>query len=356
MGQLAVSGSIGLFADALLEGTETASDSVDGSSSASAPSDGAGGERNVLLHGLLDSVAAAAWVYFALTLVSAVDGAVDIPLVDHDVLSAETISTMASAVWGGLALSTAKRTYLLRRSSGTSLGRAQIYDRLLDFLLALATAYVVLGQLRLGEEVGGALEKIFAASGFGALLFSLASKDLAEQIVAGLTIRAWDAFEVGEDVELGDGTAGTIIKIGLVETELMGGDDTIMLIPNAQIVKERVSNLSRTTRSQVKQVLRFSYDDISSIPGVLANVREEIRSSCPRLVTDGSVPFSARMSSYEADHIEALVNCHFDIQPGTPEYSANREEVLLAIARAVEKKKVKFAIPAINFVNKSPED
>ena len=73
---------------------------------------------------------------------------------------------------------------------------------------------------------------------------------------------------------------------------------------------------------------------------------EEIEASCPKLAHG-----TAMLKSYEADHIETEVNYHFDIPPISPFSGPNREQVLLAIGRAMEKNNVTFAIPAINHVS-----
>ena len=57
------------------------------------------------------------------------------------------------------------------------------------------------------------------------------------------------------------------------------------------------------------------------------------------------------LKSYEADHIETEVNYHFEIPLISAENGPNREQVLLAIGRAMEKNNVTFAIPAINHVS-----
>jgi hypothetical protein len=74
---------------------------------------------------------------------------------------------------------------------------------------------------------------------------------------------------------------------------------------------------------------------------------EEIKASCPKLDHG-----TARLKSYESDHIQAEVNCQFDIPPtSSNECGANREQVLLAIAHAMDKNNVTYAIPAIIYVN-----
>ena len=77
---------------------------------------------------------------------------------------------------------------------------------------------------------------------------------------------------------------------------------------------------------------------------------EEIEASCPKLDNG-----SAMLTSYEADHILAEVDYLFDIPPANDgECGANKEQLLLAIGRAIEKNDVTFAIPTVQNVNIEP--
>ena len=125
----------------------------------------------------------------------------------------------------------------------------------------------------------------------------------------------------------------------------------MVTIPNAQVSNQRVQNLARTGTCQVKQVLWFRYEDIEKIPGVIKAIKEEIRASCPKLITDGSRPFRVHWSDFKEDHLEVLVNANFNIKPYGDEYMDNRQAVLLAIARAVQKNVLEFALP--NFIVKN---
>ncbi|KAI2498881.1 mechanosensitive ion channel [Fragilaria crotonensis] len=251
-------------------------------------------------------------------------------------------------IWLARTASTAKRIVLKRAISGTRLGRVALYDKLLDMILILVASAVVLSELKI--DYGMRLQSIFAAGSLGAITFSLASRDLAENIVAGVVLQAWDAFEEGDDIRLGDGSEGTVLKIGLVETELCGYDNIVTMIPNSQLAKERVSNMSRITRSRFRQALRFQYKDIDKLPKILGDVLEAIRVTCsPSLITDGSKPFQAVLTKYEPDHIEAQVTCHFTVPPGSGDYVILRQSVLLAIAKAMQMNQAEFALPSINY-------
>lgn len=257
-------------------------------------------------------------------------------------------------VWFCTTLSVVKHRIFRRAISGTRLGRVGLYDRLIDFLLTVAALGNILKVLSI--EVGVGLQSIFAASGFSALAFSLASKGLVEQIIGGFFIHAWDAIEEGEIVRLGDGTEGTIHKIGLTETIIVGYDNIATRIPNSQLTMQRVSNISRLTMSQIKQFIRLKYTDLDRIPKLLEDIKKEIIVACPKVISDGSKAFQAILTAYEPDHIQAVVNCHFPFRPMCAEYAETRQSLLLAIAKAMKNNNVEFAIPSINYETKRPPE
>lgn len=152
-----------------------------------------------------------------------------------------------------------------------------------------------------------------------------------------------DALSVGDKVKLSNGVEGYVKEIGLLETIIEGYDDITTRIPNSQMTSARVSNLSKVDRRRETQTLRFRYSDMEKIPDTLNEIKDEIRLSCPKL--NGEV--IAVLNSFENDHIEAEVKAHFDIKPATVEGLENRHDFLLAIARAMKKKKVSFALPIL---------
>lgn len=300
------------------------------------------------LYGAARSVSIAARTYGVFVLASLVLENInmrDLPVYFFQLPDRTSAWKIALTLWAVLTVSTIKRTVFQQSVHGQRLGRVAFLDKLIDVVLGGVTTAVVVDELDI--DVGMGLQSVFAASGVATLFFSLATKDLAEQIVGGFVIQAWDAFEIGDDVKLGDGTEGTVTQIGLVETQIQQYDNIVVQIPNSSLYKQRVSNLSRVKRSQVEQVLRFKYADLPTVPVVLADIKEEISASCPKLVTDGTRPFRAVLTKYESDHISTAVLCHFDIPPGSAEFVDNREQVLLAIARAMEKNEVELALPSI---------
>lgn len=91
---------------------------------------------------------------------------------------------------------------------------------------------------------------------------------------------------------------------------------------------------------------------------MLNSIREEIEAACsPKLIVDGSKPFRVVLESYEADHVQVGVNCHFEVVPYSGEYVEMKQTLMLAIAVAMKRHGIRFAIPSIHYqtTSKSPD-
>ncbi|KAL7571364.1 hypothetical protein ACA910_007676 [Epithemia clementina (nom. ined.)] len=256
-------------------------------------------------------------------------------------------------LWAAFTLCSIKHSLFLDYVAGKRLGRVSLMDTILDFVVMGVALAHILSVLDMDWGVG--LRSLFAAGGTTALMVSLASRDLAEQMVSGLLVKTWDAFDTAEYIRLGDGIEGKVTAIGLVETCILGYDNITTHIPNSQICRTRLCNLSRVQKSQVKPILRFKYSDLEKLPMVLQDILEQIRQDCAsyKLIDDGSKPFVALLTEYQADHIQAMVNTHFDgVQPNTVAYQEIRQRVMLAIAKAMKKHGVEFALPSTIYYQK----
>ncbi|KAL7544109.1 hypothetical protein ACHAXR_013587 [Thalassiosira sp. AJA248-18] len=242
-------------------------------------------------------------------------------------------SKVAYTGWITFRLKIMKRYFLERALGkmveGEDLGKLNVIDNLADGIVYLGWMFYILNYLEV-------------QTGVAVKVFGLASKDIASQLMSGLTLHLSDKIFEGDDVRFSDGTSGKIEKMGWFETMIRNSDELVVGIPNTQLSGQRVYNLSRTPRSQVKQELRVSYDDVAKIPKLLTSIKEEIQKDCPKLITDGSRPFRAHWRNYEDDHLQIVVDCHFLLKPTGGEYWDNRQKVLEAIFRAAKAAGVKF--------------
>jgi small-conductance mechanosensitive channel len=221
----------------------------------------------------------------------------------------------------------------LFRVDEENMGRIEIVDRLLNGIIGGISALVVLDWMDI--KMNNAMTGLFAFGSAGTLAVTLASQGLVTQLLSGIFLMFSDKMYVGDSVVFGDGTSGKVMKLGWMETSLRDSNNIVTRVPNTLLSSQKVSNLSRIKQSQVKQNLRFHYKDATVLPQLLEDIKTEIRKSCPKLITDNSRPFRAVWTDYSEDHLEVMIDTHFNIPPYSDAYWTNRQNVLMAITRAI---------------------
>mmetsp|Transcript_7234 Transcript_7234/g.13729 ORF Transcript_7234/g.13729 Transcript_7234/m.13729 type:complete len:556 (-) Transcript_7234:74-1741(-) len=221
--------------------------------------------------------------------------------------------------------------------------RAQVVNQLLDIILWGAFVSSLLDILKV--KAGVFLNSFFAVGGVGTLLLSFASKDIAMQFVSGFALQASDKVYEGEEVQFGNGVKGSVIRMGILETLVKHNGEMITAVPNKDLANQRLTNLSRLKYSQVTQTLRFDYKDADKIPSIIDEIRKEIRTTCPKVVTDGSRPFRVFWSTYAESCLEVMVDIRMSTPPIGDDYIEGKQGVLMAIHRALKRLNVELVAP-----------
>lgn len=269
----------------------------------------------------------------------------------------------------------------IRVENRAAFARAKIVNNILEIVLFAACLFVLVDILHL--KAGVALNSLFAVSGAGTLLASFASKDIAMEIVSGLSLQASDKIYEGEKVLFGNGMKGTVVTIGMLETIIRDSSEKVTAIPNKELAGHHITNLSRNQfryvqsictlmlhpkveiyqyfivsthssqaerhfqpliHSRVKQTLHFEYDDLDKLPDLMEAIKEEIAVSCPFAISDGSKPLRAYFHNYSDQCLDVIVDVRMCVTPSTSAYHQYRQEVLMAIGRAVKLKQMSFAV------------
>mmetsp|Transcript_6254 Transcript_6254/g.15055 ORF Transcript_6254/g.15055 Transcript_6254/m.15055 type:complete len:382 (-) Transcript_6254:32-1177(-) len=259
---------------------------------------------------------------------------------------AYVMARVAYTTWAAVQFAAFKK-YLLNKAVQSKhqdkLGRANLLNQLLDLVILMVTTLFLIDLLDV--EIGAGFTSVFAIGGVGTLIISLASKDIAEQLLSGLVLHVTDKFYEGDLVRFGDGTAGTVFKIGWMHTVIRLSDNTRTRIPNAQLANKTVTNLSRCTQCQVKTVLYFDYSDMQKLPALIKDIKEDVKANCPALITDGSRPFRVHWTDITDDRLAVTCDLHFEVKPYGDPYLNTKQQALEAIGQALAKNKVELAVP-----------
>jgi MscS family membrane protein len=142
-------------------------------------------------------------------------------------------------------------------SIGESLGRMGVF---------ILSAFVVAG------VAGFDLNGIIAGLGITGLALALAAKDSVSNMFGALSIIIDRPFNLGDWVKVG-GIEGEVVDIGMRMTVLRTGLDTIITVPNANLVNSPIENFSQRRFRRV--VMPFEFE-VSSESGALQSFCERM--------------------------------------------------------------------------------
>jgi Mechanosensitive ion channel len=157
-----------------------------------------GSYQSTFLYATADSMACGAKVYGSLQLLDWLLAVFPKQLRPYCPIQAD-LTVVAPQVgitlWAARSISKMKNLLIKKAVYGTRYGKVAVLDRVLDYSIVIAAGYNIVHQLQINMGLG--LRSLFAASGASAIVLSLASKGMIEQLVAGLLLQAWDAIEEG---------------------------------------------------------------------------------------------------------------------------------------------------------------
>jgi len=132
--------------------------------------------------------------------------------------------------------------------------------------------FVVIAAL---SQVGIQTASFIAVIAAAGLAIGLALQGSLANFAAGFLILLLRPFKLGDYIEAA-GTAGTVEKIQIFNTELKTPDNKKVIIPNSQITGSNIINYSANPTRRVDLVIGISYgDDIDKAKAVLTQVVSE---------------------------------------------------------------------------------
>jgi small-conductance mechanosensitive channel len=142
---------------------------------------------------------------------------------------------------------------------------------------ALRTVLWTVAVLAVLANVGVNITAFIASLGIGGVAVALAVQNILGDLFASLSIAVDKPFEVGDAIGVG-AVSGSVEYIGLKTTRIraLGGEQVIMA--NADLLKQTVSNFKRQATRRVVLSFGVSYDttpdQVEAIPGIVKAIIE----------------------------------------------------------------------------------
>lgn len=94
------------------------------------------------------------------------------------------------------------------------------------------------------REMGFHLSVLLGAAGVLSVALGIASQTSASNLISGLFLIGEGSFAIGDTIRVGQ-TEGEVVSIDLLSIKLVTGDNLYVRIPNEQLIKSEVTNLTR---------------------------------------------------------------------------------------------------------------
>jgi small-conductance mechanosensitive channel len=111
-----------------------------------------------------------------------------------------------------------------------------------------AVVLSLFGLIGLLESFGVDVNSLVVSLGVGSLAVGLAAQDTLANMFAGFTLMLDRPFLIGDRIQLASGETGDVVAIGIRATRIQTPDETILVVPNGVLTKEKLTNLTRPTR------------------------------------------------------------------------------------------------------------
>ncbi|HET6628603.1 MAG TPA: mechanosensitive ion channel domain-containing protein [Woeseiaceae bacterium] len=153
---------------------------------------------------------------------------------------------------------------------------ARAIDPILEAFIATVVywalmAFVIIAAI---QQIGLQTASLIALIGAAGIAVGLALQGSLANFAAGVLIVIFRPYRVGDWIEAA-GTAGTVVSVQLLTTELASGDNRRIIVPNGQVMDSIITNYSALPTRRIDLVFRIGYEeDIERARGAIRELVE----------------------------------------------------------------------------------
>ena len=140
-----------------------------------------------------------------------------------------------------------------------------LLNRTLKIVVITLAVLIVLDHF--GVDVRG----LVAVLGVGSLAVALAAQETLANMIGGFTIMIDRPFRVGDMISFPDGRRVVVHEIGIRSTKFLTYDNTLVIVPNAELIKSTIHNITYPMpRVRIVVDVGVAYDsDIGRVRNVM---------------------------------------------------------------------------------------
>lgn len=220
-----------------------------------------------------------------------------------------------------------------------------LYDANLLRLLARVGSLVAASVLIIygANDIGVPAVGLLAGVSVGGIALALAAQSTVENLFGGVSIFADRPFRVGDFIRYGE-DSGTVETIGPRSSRIRGLDGTLTAVPNADLAKMQLTNLTARDKTLFHHTIMVRYETSrGQLQHLLATLRDRV-SAHPSVEKSANLP-RIRLVGLGSSSVDIEIFAKV-LVPDLASYLEVQEDLILDIMNAVEDYRAGFAIPA----------
>lgn len=226
-------------------------------------------------------------------------------------------------------------------------GRTSIHTAIILLRRVGKTVIGLLASLVLLQSSGVQVATLITALGVGGLAFALAIQRPLQDLLGGLSIILDQPISVGQECKFGS-QQGIVEDIGLISTRIRTLERTVLAVPNLELSKMQLENLSLRDRIRFTTTFGLRFE---TSPEQLRYVLIEIRKilyAHPKIDKD---PARVRLINFATQSLEIEIVAYV-LTSSWSEHLAVKEDILLRIMELIRTSGTAFAVPSqINYAS-----
>ena len=213
--------------------------------------------------------------------------------------------------------------------------------------IAIAIVLLIQG----AYELGFPAYSVLAGLGVGGLAVALAARDSLANLLGSMLIMIEKPFRVGHLVTV-SGTQGTVEDVGFRSTQIRTADNSLVSIPNNNVVNATVENLSLRAMRRQRLLIQVTYSTSREKLELLA---ERIKQAITEHPLTNKTNLHVRFNDFGESSLNILVIFFIEVADYAGELAA-REEILLQIMDLAEELGIDFAFPTRTLMIETPAE
>lgn len=217
-------------------------------------------------------------------------------------------------------------------------------SRAFQFII-IAIAFSIILQ-EFNYHIGG----LITGLGIGGLAISLAAKDALANLFGGVIIVTEKPFTI-DDWIMTPSVEGTVEDISFRSTKVRTFDQGLVIVPNATLANEAITNWSEMGKRRIYFNLRLTY---STPLETIKKVAKRIEAILQHHQEIHQETIIVRVNEFEENGVDIMIYC-FTKTIDWEEHLAIHEDINLQILNILEEKQAQIAIPTQKLYVKNDE-